>query len=81
VLDLTNVPPTEAVEVDRVAPVCGNLSVGPQQFWVGRSRVGMTLSLWIDTRTVHLSLDGRYHKTLPSRFTSVDLARLRADGA
>jgi transposase InsO family protein len=81
VLDLTAVPTAEAVELDRVAPVCGNLSVGPQQFWVGRSRAGMTVSLWIDTRTVHLSLDGRYYKTLPSRFSSVDLARLRGDGA
>jgi transposase InsO family protein len=80
-LDLTTVAAGEAVEVDRVAAVCGNLSVGPQQFWTGRSRAGMTVSLWIDTRTVHLSLDGRYYKTLPSRFTSVDLARLRRDGA
>jgi hypothetical protein len=29
---------------------------------------------------VRLSLDGRYYKTLPSRFTSVDLPRLRTDG-
>jgi transposase InsO family protein len=32
VLDLTTVPVGEAVEVDRVAPVCGNMTVGPQQF-------------------------------------------------
>jgi hypothetical protein len=67
--------------VDRVAPVCGNLAVGPQQFWLGRARAGMTVTLWIDTTTVHVSLNGNHYKTLPSRFTSVDLARLRGDGA
>jgi len=81
VLDLRAVPVREAVWVDRVVPVCGNLAVGPQQFWLGRARAGMTVGLWIDTRTVHLRLDGRHYKTLPSRFSSVDLARLRADGA
>lgn len=40
----------------------------------------MIESRWIDARTVHLSLDGRYYKTPPSRFSSLDLARLRADG-
>jgi hypothetical protein len=79
-LDLTTVPAGEAVQVDRVVPASGNMAVGPQQFWIGRARAGMTVSLWIDTRTVHLSLHGRYYKTLPSRFSSVDLARLRADG-
>jgi hypothetical protein len=79
--DLTRVPVGEAVEVDRVAPACGNMTVGPQQFWLGRARAGSPVTFWIDTRTVHVGVDGRYHKTLPSRFSSVDLARLRADGA
>jgi hypothetical protein len=77
VLDLTTVPAGEAVEMDRLAPVYGNPSVGPQQFWIGRSRAGMTVTLRIDARTVHLTLDGPYYKTQPSRFSSVDLARLR----
>lgn len=64
-----------------MVPVCGNLMVGSQQFWLGQSRAGMTVRLWISTRTVHVIIDGRHLKTLPSRFTSVDLARLRADGA
>ena len=37
--------------------------------------------MWIDTTTVHLSLDGQHLKTLPSRLTSLELARLRAHGA
>jgi hypothetical protein len=37
--------------------------------------------LWIDTTTVHLSIDGQHLTTLPSRLTSIDLARLRAQGA
>jgi hypothetical protein len=37
--------------------------------------------LWIDTTTVHLSLEGQHLKTLPSRLTSIDLARLRTQGA
>jgi transposase InsO family protein len=67
----------EAVEVDRVVPVSGNLAVRPQQFWLGPARAGQTVTLWIDTSTVHLSVDGVRIKTLPSRFSTVDLARLR----
>jgi hypothetical protein len=71
----------DAVEIDRVVPVSGNLGVCGQQFWLGPQRAGRTLTLRIDTTTVHLSLDGQHLKTLPSRLTSIDLARLRAQGA
>lgn len=37
--------------------------------------------MWIDTRQVHISVGGVHYKTLPSRFSSVDLSRLRAEGA
>ena len=30
----------DAVEVDRVVPPSGNLTVGPQQFWLGTARAG-----------------------------------------
>jgi hypothetical protein len=39
------------------------------------------VTLWIDTTSVHLSIDGRRLKTLVSRITTADLARLRAGGA
>ena len=74
-------PGTNAVELERVVPVSGNLTVGPQQVWLGPQRAGQSVSFWIDTTTVHLSLDGTRLKTLPSRLSVSDLARLRANGA
>jgi hypothetical protein len=71
----------DAVEIDRIVPPSGNLAVCGQQFWLGPAQAGRKLTLWIDTTTVHLSLDGQHLKTLPSRLTSIDLARLRAQGA
>jgi hypothetical protein len=71
----------DAVEVDRVVPASGNLTVGPQQFWFGPQRAGQEVTLWIDTTTVHLAVEGRHLKTLPSRLSTRDLSRLRAAGA
>jgi len=71
----------DAVEVDRVVPASGNLQVGGQQFWLGPHRAGQPVTLWIDTTTVHVALAGQHLKTVPSRLSTVDLARLRADGA
>ena len=67
----------DAVEVDRVVPPSGNLWVGGQQFWLSPARGGRTVTLWIDTTTCHLSIGGWRIKTVPSRLTEVDLARLR----
>ena len=66
----------DAIEIDRVVPASGNMTIGPQQFWLGTSRIGQTVSFWIDTTTVHLSIGGWRIKTVPSRLSSVDLARL-----
>jgi transposase InsO family protein len=71
----------DAVEVDRVVPPSGNMTVGPQQFWLGASRTGQQVRFWIDTTTVHLSIGGWRIKTVPSRLSAVDLARLRQNGA
>jgi transposase InsO family protein len=71
----------DAVEIDRVVPPSGNMTVGPQQFWLGASRTGQTVGFWIDTTTVHLSIGGWRIKTVPSRLSAVDLARLRQHGA
>jgi transposase InsO family protein len=67
----------DAVEVDRVVPPSGNMTVGTQQFWLGTARAGQTVTLWIDTATVHVSVGGWRIKTVPSRLSEVDLARLR----
>ena len=71
----------DAIEVDRVVPPSGNMTVGPQQFWLGPARAGQQVSFWIDTASVHLSTGGWRIKTVPSRLTGVDLARLRLSGA
>jgi hypothetical protein len=57
------------------------MAVGPQQFWLGTSKAGQTVRFWIDTTTVHLSIAGWRIKTVPSRLSAVDLARLRQNGA
>ena len=71
----------DAVEVDRVVPASGNMAVGPQQFWLGPARAGQQVTFWIDTSTVHLSTGGWRIKTVPSRLSAADLARLRLSGA
>jgi hypothetical protein len=74
-------PALAAVEIDRVVPASGNLGVCGQQFWLGTGQAGRLVTLWIDTSTVHLALDGIHLKTLPSRMTTTHLTRLRAQGA
>ena len=71
----------DAIEVDRVVPASGNMCVGLQQFWLGPARAGQLVTFWIDTATVHLSTGGWRIKTVPSRLSAVDLARLRLSGA
>ena len=71
----------DAIEIERVVPPPGNMTIGPQQFWLGTSRAGQTVSFWIDTTTVHMSIGGWRIKTVPSRLSAVDLARLRNAGA
>jgi transposase InsO family protein len=71
----------DAIEIDRVVPPSGNMSIGLQQFWLGSGRAGQRVRFWIDTTTVHLSVDGWRIKTVPSRLSAVDIARLRQAGA
>ena len=71
----------DAIEIDRVIPASGNMTIGPQQFWLRPSRAGQTVTAWIDTTSCHLSIGGWRVKTVPSRLSAVDLARLRRNGA
>ncbi len=71
----------DAIEIDRVVPASGNMTIGPQQFWLRPSRAGQTVTVWIDTTSCHLSIGGWRVKTVPSRLSAVDLARLRRNGA
>ncbi len=71
----------DAIEIERTVPASGNMTIGPQQFWLGTSRTGQTVSFWIDATNVHMSIGGWRIKTVPSRLSAVDLARLRDTGA
>ena len=71
----------DAIEIERIVPASGNMTIGSQQFWLGTSRIGQSVCFWIDTTTVHLSISGWRIKTVPSRLSAVDLARLRNAGA
>ncbi len=71
----------DAIEVDRVVPASGNMTIGPQQFWLRPSRAGQTVTAWIDTTSCHLSIGGWRVKTVPSRLSVADLARLGRNGA
>ncbi|MGW3608174.1 IS481 family transposase [Micromonospora sp. NPDC005161] len=68
-----------AVEVTRVVPASGNLTVCGQQFWLSPTRAGLPVTLWADTTVVHLLIDGVGLKTVPSRLTAAYLRQLLAD--
>ncbi|TWG18348.1 transposase InsO family protein [Micromonospora taraxaci] len=68
-----------AVEVTRLVPASGNLTVCGQQFWLSPTRAGLPVTLWADTTVVHLLIDGVRLKTVPSRLTPNHLRQLRAD--
>lgn len=73
--------PAGAVELDKVVPTSGNLSIGGQQFWLGTRRAGQLVRFWIDCDLVHLSVDGTRIKSVPSHLSVADLARLATVGA
>jgi transposase InsO family protein len=74
-------PGDAAVELDKVVPASGNMSLCGSQFWLGPARAGQSVRFWVDCEWVHLSVAGVRVKSLRSRFTVSDLARLRAQGA
>jgi transposase InsO family protein len=73
--------PEGAVELDKVVPASGNMSLCGSQFWLGPARAGQMVRFWVDCEWVHLSIGGVRVKSLRSRFTVIDLARLRDQGA
>jgi hypothetical protein len=34
----------EAIEIDRIVPASGNMTIGPQQFWLGTARAGQQVT-------------------------------------
>ncbi|MFF2519078.1 IS481 family transposase [Streptomyces sp. NPDC058086] len=69
-----------AIEVERVVPTSGNLSLRGQQVWFGPAMAGTAVTLRIDVNRLHVLIGGHRHKTLPSKLTGRDLKALLAAG-
>ncbi|MEU1014042.1 IS481 family transposase [Streptomyces sp. NPDC005890] len=69
-----------AIEVERVVPASGNLSLRGQQIWFGPALAGTTVTLRIDVNRLHVLIGGGRHKTLPSKLSGRDLKALLAGG-
>ncbi|WP_405911116.1 IS481 family transposase [Streptomyces sp. NBC_00828] len=69
-----------AIEVERVVPASGNLSLRGQQIWFGPALAGTAVTLRIDVNRLHALIGGARHKTLPSKLSGRDLKALRAGG-
>ncbi|MFI6741617.1 IS481 family transposase [Nonomuraea sp. NPDC050451] len=71
----------QAIEVDRIVPASGNLSIGGQQLWLGPDRAGLSITVWISTQRLHVfTTGGGRLKSVASRLTVKDLAALLASG-
>ncbi|MER7870421.1 IS481 family transposase [Streptomyces pseudogriseolus] len=69
-----------AIEVERVVPASGNLSLRGQQIWFGPALAGTAVTLRIDVNRLHVLIGGGRHKTLPSKLSGRDLKALLAGG-
>lgn len=79
-------PPREtgsgaAIELDKVVPASGNMTVGHQQVWLGPDWAGQTARIWADCQWVHVCVGASRIKSLRSRLTVSDLDVLVARGA
>jgi transposase InsO family protein len=70
-----------AVELTRVVPPSGTLSISEQQIWIGPRSAGKAIEIWADTVSVHVSMEGEHLKTVPSRLSIHSLQRLVREGA
>lgn len=68
-----------AVEVTRLVPASGNLTICGQQFWLSPTRAGLPVTPWADATVVHLLINGVRLKTVPSRLTPAHLRQLLGD--
>ncbi|MFF4040647.1 IS481 family transposase [Streptomyces sp. NPDC001816] len=69
-----------AIELERVVPASGNLSLRGQQIWFGPALAGITVTLRIDVNRLHVLIAGGRHKTLPSKLSGRDLKALLTGG-
>jgi hypothetical protein len=86
-VQLVDVPPAlpskDAIELETVVPPTAeiNLLQGRQRISMTIGLAGRTVTIWADTRSVHVSLDGHRIRTLASKLTPQDLEHLRMRGA
>jgi transposase InsO family protein len=69
------------VELDKVVPPSGNMTLAGRQFWLGPVRSGQVVRFWADCDLIHLFIGGTRVKTVRSHLSVTDLAGLVADGA
>lgn len=75
------VGPGAPVELDKIVPASGNMTVGHQQVWIGSDRAGQTARIWADCEWVHVSIAAQRIKSVRSRLSVNDLDVLVARGA
>lgn len=68
------------VEIDRIVPASGNMTVAGRQFWLGPDRAGVRVTFWADTDVIHLLVAGVRLKSFRSHLSNADLAKLAAGG-
>jgi transposase-like protein len=69
-------------ELDILVPAAGSVSlVGIQQVWLGTALSGRTVTLWVDRHSIHVSLDGAWVKTVPTRLSVEQLSTLAGRGS
>ncbi|WP_238402776.1 IS481 family transposase [Cellulomonas sp. H30R-01] len=70
-----------AVELEKIVPASGNMTVTHQQVWIGPDRAGQTARIWADCEWVHVSIGAQRIKSVRSRLSVNDLDVLAARGA
>jgi hypothetical protein len=65
-----------AVELEKVVPASGNMSLCGQQFLLGPARAGQLVRFWVSVDLIHLFIGGTRVKTVRSHLSVTDLAQL-----
>ncbi|WP_240505225.1 hypothetical protein [Nocardia mangyaensis] len=72
-----------AMEFEARVPASGSIQIrsGRQTVALHRSMAGRTVTVWVDLRSIHISVDGEVIRTLGSRLLAQDLQHLAMRGA
>ncbi len=71
-----------AIEWEATVPPRGIITIASaQSLWLGPVFAGRVVTLWADSRSIHVLLDGHHLKTVPSRLNSEHLHHLAMRGA